>query len=349
MGKIMKKIVNIVGEPDWYDQKQYEGGIRGIPPSDFDITYDKKFNNEISIFVDREGMEKVSEIESAKKVALIRDCRWVISDYYKYFEENHEKFDHIITYDDKIIENFPDKVWITPAGGSFVWPKHKQKLYSKTKTCSYIASTKNWNPLQIFRKGMIGYIEQKYGNFIDLYGEGHRPLKDVVGKIDGLADYAFSIAIENVESDYYFSEKLTDCFLAGTIPVYFGNRDLSKHFNMDGVICLKPAVELMPSDVLLKLSGMSEQQIKVWKQEVFPTLDPADLFLDHMVGDGIGEGGRKFYSVQYGLDANAFYEIMLKLTSEEYARRYDAVKENFELAKKYIDSIGYALRTYYND
>jgi hypothetical protein len=346
---MLKKTLNIVGAPGWYDQEEYEGGTRGLPPADYEVTYDKKSDNQLTIFVNKKGMEKVSEVESDTKVALISDCRWVIPEYYDHFEKNSEKFDHLITYDDVMIKKFPNKAWVTPAGGSFIWPKHKQKIHPKTKACSYIASTKNWSPLQVFRKGLIGYIEQNYGNFIDLYGEGHRPLKDVVGKIDGLADYAFSIAIENVESDHYFSEKLIDCFLAGTIPVYFGNRDLSKYFNTDGIISLRPAIQFIPSDFhLIQLGGMSEQEARVWKQEVFPTIDPADLIRDHDDATGDHRGGRLFPAVQYTLEPNIFLkEIILKLTKEEYTKRFDAVKENFELAKKYIDSIDYTLKTHH--
>tara|TARA_R100000234_G_scaffold68121_1_gene41675 strand:- start:6995 stop:8029 length:1035 start_codon:yes stop_codon:yes gene_type:complete len=343
---MLKKTVNIVGSPGWYDQEEYEGGMRGLPLVDYEVTYDKKSNNRLTIFVNKKGMEKASEVESDTKVALISDCRWVIPEYYEYFEKNHEKFDHIITYDDVMIKNFPNKVWITPAGGSFIWPKHKQKIHPKTKACSYIASTKDWNPLQVFRKGLLGYIGNTYGKFIDLYGTGHRPLKDVVGKIDGLADYAFSIAIENVESDYYFSEKLIDCFLAGTIPVYFGNRNLSKYFNMDGIICLRPAIHLVPSD--FKLRGMNEHAAETWKREVFPTIDPANLIIRNKEDHGVQRSVRAFPPVDYALDSKAFLnEIVLKLNNEEYARRFEAVKENFELAKKYIDSISYAIKTHY--
>ena len=47
-------------------------------------------------------------------------------------------------------------------------------------------------------------------------GRGDMELKE---KEDGLCDYMFSVAIEN--SNQYFSEKLLDCFLTGTIPIYY--------------------------------------------------------------------------------------------------------------------------------
>ena len=73
---------------------------------------------------------------------------------------------------------------------------------------------------------------------MDLFGSG-RPnqLKD---KEDGLVDYMFSVAIENDDSDTYFTEKLTDCFAVGTVPVYWGSRKVvEKYFDPRGVIFLE--------------------------------------------------------------------------------------------------------------
>jgi hypothetical protein len=50
----------------------------------------------------------------------------------------------------------------------------------------------------------------------------------------------FSIVIENDKYETYFTEKLTDAFVTGTIPVYWGAPDIGKVFNMDGIIELTP-------------------------------------------------------------------------------------------------------------
>ena len=48
----------------------------------------------------------------------------------------------------------------------------------------------------------------------------------------------FSIAIENAVYDTYFTEKLTDCFATGTIPIFYGSRGVTEYFNEDGIIFL---------------------------------------------------------------------------------------------------------------
>jgi len=50
----------------------------------------------------------------------------------------------------------------------------------------------------------------------------------------------FSVSIENDDSPGYFTEKLTDNFVMGTVPVYWGSREIvSKYFDPTGVIFLE--------------------------------------------------------------------------------------------------------------
>ena len=62
---------------------------------------------------------------------------------------------------------------------------------------------------------------------IDYFGKGSRYIPD---KMDGLLPYRYSIAIENTSEPYYFTEKITDCFLAYTVPVYYGCTNIGQYF-----------------------------------------------------------------------------------------------------------------------
>ena len=46
----------------------------------------------------------------------------------------------------------------------------------------------------------------------------------------------FSIVTENCDKDGYFTEKLIDCFLTGTIPIYFGCKKVNDLFHGMGMI-----------------------------------------------------------------------------------------------------------------
>jgi hypothetical protein len=57
-------------------------------------------------------------------------------------------------------------------------------------------------------------------------------------KTEALNDYMFSIVLENCKNDTYFTEKITDCFANGTVPVYFGTDNIGSIFDKDGIIVL---------------------------------------------------------------------------------------------------------------
>jgi hypothetical protein len=49
----------------------------------------------------------------------------------------------------------------------------------------------------------------------------------------------FSLAIENVREKNYFSEKIVDCFITKTIPIYWGCPNISDFFDINGIIEFK--------------------------------------------------------------------------------------------------------------
>ena len=50
--------------------------------------------------------------------------------------------------------------------------------------------------------------------------------------------YRYSIVIENSITPFYFTEKLTNCFISQTIPIYLGATQIHKFFNPDGIITI---------------------------------------------------------------------------------------------------------------
>ena len=62
-----------------------------------------------------------------------------------------------------------------------------------------------------------------------VYTSGHK-------EMPALKDYRFSIVFENAQYDKYYTEKVTDCFATGTVPVYWGTRRISEDFDARGII-----------------------------------------------------------------------------------------------------------------
>ena len=75
----------------------------------------------------------------------------------------------------------------------------------------------------------------------DLFGRGFDPIAD---KWDGLAPYRYSIAFENFANSHYWSEKVMDCFLAWTMPIYYGCTALEQFFPAESFVRIDPTASL---------------------------------------------------------------------------------------------------------
>lgn len=73
--------------------------------------------------------------------------------------------------------------------------------------------------------------------FVSLYGRGIQPISD---KWDVLSTSKYAIAYENFQSDYYWTEKISDCFLSYTMPIYFGCNSIEQYFPANSFIQLDP-------------------------------------------------------------------------------------------------------------
>jgi len=96
----------------------------------------------------------------------------------------------------------------------------------KTNTLSCITSNKTIFPGHRDRMDFIARL-QKSDIEIDLYGRGFNPIDD---KFDALYPYKYSLVIENYSGADYWTEKIADCFLSWTMPIYYGCTNISDYF-----------------------------------------------------------------------------------------------------------------------
>lgn len=160
--------------------------------------------------------------------------RELIPHVYQYVENNPNKFKEVFTHDKELIRKIG--ATFVPFGGCWIdnWDRI---IFTKTKNFSIIASGKRQLPGHTLRHQIITAA----GNNIDVYGNGYRPIKD---KIEGLKDYRYHFAIENCKRDFWFTEKLIDCLVTGSIPIYWGCPSISNFFNTDGFVIFDTLPEL---------------------------------------------------------------------------------------------------------
>lgn len=169
---------------------------------------------------------------SKYKIAWIVECRSVHSDVYERIVKLEDKYDYVFTFDEDLLKRNPDKYILNHVGTSRVLDDHA-KLYKKNKLFSLIASKKRYLEGHALRHTVADAFSDRFD--IDLWGDAYRKIKQG-WKVRGLAEYAFSIAIENSKHKNYFTEKIIDCFRTGTVPIYWGCAEVDDYFNSDGII-----------------------------------------------------------------------------------------------------------------
>ena len=155
------------------------------------------------------------------KVAWLLEPRAINPHIYSFVEKNHNLFDYILTYDKKLLE-ISEKFLFYAHGGCWINDDDK-KITEKTKFCSIIASGKRQTEGHVLRHDVISALSGK----IDVFGNGYKRIEN---KIEALKDYKFSIVIENSIQDDYFTEKLIDNIITGTIPLYWGTNNVNNYF-----------------------------------------------------------------------------------------------------------------------
>lgn len=108
------------------------------------------------------------------------------------------------------------------------------RVTKKTYLLSIIASKLAILPGHRRRDSAVtGFLESNPGLSSHAFGRGRLEILD---KSEGLAPYMYSVAIENDQSERYFTEKILDCFEHLTVPLYFGAPDIKKYFPEMSVI-----------------------------------------------------------------------------------------------------------------
>ena len=181
-------------------------------------------NEDIAVYTDG-SLSKVNN-RVKYKVGWLLESPAVSTFQHKWIKRNYKVFDIVFTNNRDLLE-MDDKFQFVPTGGCWIKPEDQQ-VYPKSKTISIIASNKNWTDGHAMRQVVIKELGEK----IDVYGSGHNPIDY---KLDGLKDYMFSIVVENTKKDYYFTEKLIDCFMTGTIPIYWGCPSIGNYFDSGGM------------------------------------------------------------------------------------------------------------------
>lgn len=220
---------------------------------DFHSAHDPYFFNSKYFFMDRFnfGLEThfythncmLEQIgKPSKKYGILYESTSIVPDDYLIFEKNpslYKDFDKIFTFSAKILNEVPNSVFI-PFQASPWYGRGENEIIDselfnkKTKNISFLSSNKVMCDMHKFRLSLANKCKKE--NLADTFGtfDGGKP----ASLADVLTKYRYTIIIENEIDDYYFTERLTNCFLSMTIPIYCGAPKIGNYFNEDGIIKL---------------------------------------------------------------------------------------------------------------
>ena len=198
----------------------------------------------VNLYVNGEALKVLEDNSGLPKFIWLLESREIIGEIYKWIEDNYDfvasRVDGIFTADQRLTQEVgPDGKFLYCLSNAAPWVMDRN-IYNKSKLLSMIASNKGYTEGHRRRLRVVEALVDKFGQD-DLYGWGlthELPLKE---KSTGLKDYMFSFACENANYPTYFTEKLTDCFACGTIPVYYGTAGVAQYFNPEGIIFLEGA------------------------------------------------------------------------------------------------------------
>jgi hypothetical protein len=226
------------------------------------IEWDRTNGDADIVFYTDYNLGDVAMQKTGKKYAWILESPEITRQAYSWINDNYDKFDLIFTHNRQLLEK-SDKFSFAPTGGCWIKPED-QKIYEKNKMFSTITSSKNF----LYGHKLRHEVIRNFKN-IDVYGGGYTRIEN---KITGLKDYRFSFAIENVKQDYYFTEKLIDCFRTGTVPIYWGCPSIGDFFNEKGMVLfdniddLKEKINIINDDTYKNMVPYIEENFEKSKE-----------------------------------------------------------------------------------
>lgn len=167
-------------------------------------------------------------INDENNIALLLEPRSMIGDAYDYVLTHYKQFKYIFTHDSQLLRlpnakmlNWAD-VWLTTDS-------------EKDMGISLCTSPKDWCPLHHARLELYNYFKE-HGGVDCFYGDWNNSEIPNIKPEDYLEHYKFSIIIENDIDDFWFTEKILNCFSTKTVPIYVGARKIDEIFNGGGII-----------------------------------------------------------------------------------------------------------------
>lgn len=192
---------------------------------------------------------------------------------------NHGRYDLILTFNEDVLKQCPNArlfhlytpTWIDPSDYTTIDTTKKQ--FKISCYCGFKQMTVGHH----FRLLLYRYQEMFAGDLFVFYRSSAGPQlpvlyrdnpllgQDCKAKFVLFETFQFSLVIENCRQKYYFTEKLMDCLITKTIPIYYGCTNIGDYFDTTGWILIDThSIE----EVVQKCSTLDEHYYAKYKDTI---------------------------------------------------------------------------------
>lgn len=272
-------LVRIAKDWDWPDLLRQTPGGRGRW-EDIQFTLEPVSRCDVLVLLNNRQKEPLSVICPYNRVwALMQEP--YISGHSDWIREGHDAFHRVYTHaplhHPRYRRSQPAVSWHVNRSFDELTQLPPPR---KTRDLSWVVGNADELPGHIRRLRLLRHIRQAAPFPIDLYG---RAVSAIPDKWDGLASYRYALAIENSQSPDYWTEKLADCFLARTIPLYYGCLNLEDYFPREAFIRIaidRPQATLEQIRDILRHDNREDRQnaleearnLVLHRYQLFPTI-----------------------------------------------------------------------------
>ncbi len=236
---------------DLYEQ----GRAMGLDFYTLDQMNDPETELDAVVFMDRHKPGQVLSEQmlqtKAVKILLLYECPLIKPDNWD--AQYHQQFDYVFTWHDQLVDGtrYIKNNFVTDLRPSVDY-EHLKAQFASRKLATMINSFVNVQdpenfPTELYTQRLraVRWFEANAPQDFDLYGMGWDAAQfpSYRGRVDDkhttFSLYRFAICLENAQGyPGYISEKIQDCLLSGTVPVYAGAPNIARWIPADCFIDL---------------------------------------------------------------------------------------------------------------
>ena len=220
------------------------------------------------------------------------DCDYAIGFDYMTFEDRYLRYEPVYSH----------------IGDCMALRKKAETSLLQRKFCNFIYSNEDEGIGTLLRKDFC----QKLANYksIDCPGNVLNNMKDAIeprngnwisSKLDFIKNYKFTIAFENTFSNGYITEKLMHAFMTNSIPIYFGDPEVSRMFNPKAFVNVRDFDSFDEAiEKIKELDSHDELYMRMLQEPVIDDLSQLeyDFRLEQFLLNIINKGNKPFFHAQ---------------------------------------------------